>query len=189
MGADFTIEAWIKPATATANAPVVSIPLLAATARAPCTYDGGRFRGMADMSSQLAELSRSAAHRSTPLAWHHVVFSTQGGAVLRLYVDGAFRGRQQSPAGPGLRRQCVVGWSSDLAAALHGTVDEVALYTSALSGRARQRPLAVPGRPRVASALYRLLAPGTGQRRPSGATLTVPACVYRETVTSPGRSP
>src|SRR5438477_11784431 len=56
-------------------------------------------------------LFRSVFGPSLDPSWHHVVFNTQGGTVLQLYVDGALASSATMSARPSFSANAVIGWT------------------------------------------------------------------------------
>src|SRR5439155_12998741 len=88
VGADFSIEAWVKPSATNASGSIVS--LMSGGNSRTLYLSGGQLLGMADLSSNWPSFTVFGPSLDT--SWHHVVFTTQGGTVLQLYVDGALAG-------------------------------------------------------------------------------------------------
>jgi hypothetical protein len=182
VGDDFTIEAWVKASSSNAGGPIVSVGTGSGStpAGARALYlESGRFRGMADLSSQWPSYMVQAGPVDVT-AWHFVVFTTHGGTELKLYVDGALVASSSVPRTPGFNGAVRVAWSSaEWLPKFGGFVDEVALYDHALSpervqahfngGKLGQQA----GCPNLQSIV---------DAAPSGSVVTVPPCVYRETV-------
>ncbi|MDQ6672251.1 MAG: right-handed parallel beta-helix repeat-containing protein [Chloroflexota bacterium] len=131
VGTDFTIEAWVKVASATQNAPVVS--LYDGQSTRTLYVQGQQFRGMADVSANWPSYAVLSSSVDTT-TWHHVVFSVQGGTKLAMYVDGALSASATVPATSAFSASAVLGWSdATWLNKFGGTVDEVALYSKTLS--------------------------------------------------------
>src|ERR1700716_4035115 len=88
VGSDFSIEAWIKPSSANASGTVIS--LSGSNAARTLYLNGGQLLGMADLTSNWPAFTVFGP--TLDASWHYVVFTTTGGALLQLYVDGALAG-------------------------------------------------------------------------------------------------
>src|SRR5205823_7559213 len=107
VGADFSMEAWVKPGSSTATGSIVS---LTSGANSRTLYlSGGQLLGMADLSGSWPSYTVFGPRLDT--AWHHVVFSTQGGTALQLYVDGTLAGSATVAARPSFSANAVIGWT------------------------------------------------------------------------------
>jgi hypothetical protein len=179
VGADFTLEAWVKPSTPSATGSIVS--LTSGASSRTLYLNGGQLLGMADLSGSWPSYTIFGPNLDT--SWHHVVFSVQGGTALRLYVDGSSAGAATVAARPTFSATAVIAWTdATWMSKFPGSIDEVAVYPTALSAaRIATHYSAATGlapRPNCGTSLQSLVdAAG------AGAILSVPACVYRETVT------
>ena len=126
----FTIDAWVKSATAQTDAGIVG----------KWTYPFGGVLLWLDGSGNytLAVTAHRANYLTTSVAptigaWEHVV-GTWDGAMLRLYVDGNEIGSQAFTGAPGLpTNDLQIGDYAESNRYFEGAVDEVALYDHALT--------------------------------------------------------
>jgi hypothetical protein len=175
--ADFTLEAWVKPATATASGSIVS--LTNGNSSRMLYLSGGQILAMADVSATWPSYTVFGPTLDT--SWHHVVFATGGGTVLSLYVDGRAAGSATVGTRAGFSANPVIGWTdATWMSKLAGTIDEVALYPTALSAARVAAHYSAATAPACGTSLQSLVDAAS-----AGSTINVPACVYRETVTIP----
>ncbi|MBV9173877.1 MAG: right-handed parallel beta-helix repeat-containing protein [Chloroflexi bacterium] len=179
VGGDFTVEAWIKAASNDQAAPIVSI---AGEGGSRTLYvQQGQFRGMDDLSSNWPAYSVSASKPVDATTWHYVVFTTQGGNNLALYVDGVLAGSATIQSVSGFTANPVLGWSDDTGfQKFAGSLDEVALYGSALSPE-RVKAHFLAGGGVIASSCTGTLQ-ALVDAAPAGSVVAVPPCVYRESI-------
>jgi hypothetical protein len=179
VGGDFTIEAWVKANSSTQNAPLVS--LYGGQSTRTLYLQGQQFRGMTDMSSNWASYAITSSSVDTT-NWHHVVFTSQGGTSLSLFVDGLASGTATVPATSAFSANTVLGWSdATWLTKFGGGLDEVALYPTALPADRIKAHYSAGGSvspPTCPTSLQSLV-----DAAPAGSVLKLPACVYRETVT------
>jgi hypothetical protein len=178
VGPDFTIEAWVKAASNTEDTPIVSV--MGDGGSRTLYLHAGQFRGMDDVSSNWPTYSVTAGSSVDPTAWHHVAFVTQGGTNLTLYVDGLVTGSATIPSVAGFEGHAILGWSDDPGfARFAGSLDEVALYPTALSDERIKAHFAAGGGvvATCSGSLQALI-----DAAPAGSVLTVPPCLYRESI-------
>lgn len=177
VGPDVTLEAWVK-ASPTSSGPILAIDAGDQHAARMLYLENGHFWGRADLSAAWPSYS-VASGQVDPSVWHHVAFVVQGGSSLSLYVDGALAGSRTTQPATTFTGTASLAWSSTHSWMNHfgGTIDEAAIYGAALSAssiaahfQAGASPCAVSLQTRVDAA-----APGS--------TVSVPGCVFRETVT------
>jgi parallel beta-helix repeat protein len=131
VGSDLTIEAWVKPASASVDAPVIS--LFGSGGARALYFQNGRFLGMGSLSSDWPTYTVTGQTVSANV-WHHIVWTIQGGSRMTLYVDSLVSGSATVPAQPGFTAPLVIGWSdASWLKRFAGSVDEVAVYHAALS--------------------------------------------------------
>lgn len=131
--ASFTIEAWVKPAA------------LDATFRRVVDKEASGVGGWGmhlhttsgltvyRVNGGTVQTAAAPASRFTAGAWHHVA-GTYDGTTIRVYVNGVERGTGASgTAIPATAQVVAIGRSTDFGAYFGGTIDDVALYGSALS--------------------------------------------------------
>jgi nitrous oxidase accessory protein NosD len=175
VGPDVTLEAWVKAPVASAG-PIVAID--AGDQQTRMLYlEGGRLSGRASLRADwpaFAVQSRAL----DPTVWHHVVFVTHATNMLTLYVDGALAASATAPGGTSFGGTVSIGWSgAQWLPHFAGTVQEVAVYGAALSPARILAHFQAGGTPCAAS-----LQAQVDAAQP-GSTVSVPPCVYRETVT------
>jgi hypothetical protein len=131
IGPDFSMEAWTKASTSTSYGTVASVY---ANGQVRTLYLNGRqFVGLTDVGPNWPANAVFSADLD-PSVWHHVVFTIQGGSNLKLYVDGVLVGSTTAPVAASFSANPVIGWSdATWVSHFNGTIDEVALYPSALS--------------------------------------------------------
>jgi parallel beta-helix repeat protein len=179
VGTSFSVEAWIKATAGSGDGTAVSLAASGISAARTIYVTGaGRIIGMADHSGSWPTYSVTSPQLDTT-TWHHVVFTSQGN-TLTLFVDGKSVA-SASPTGvqSGYTGNARVGWtSSTWMPHFKGSIDEVALYPTALSPSQVAVHFAAGSAGACARTLQSLVDAAA-----AGSTLTVPACVYRETVT------
>lgn len=177
VGSDFTLEAWVKARTNPSTGSVLS--LYANGQTRTLFLDGSHFVGMADVTADWPKYA-VIGPQLDPSVWHHVVFVTQAtpdGSALRLYVDGQDLGSASVPARQAFSAPAVIGWSdATWLAHLDGSVQDVAVYPLALSADRVRAHYAAAG-PQCNASLQALV-----DRAAPNAVVSVPACLYRETV-------
>jgi parallel beta-helix repeat protein len=131
VGPDFSMEAWTKASTSTSFGTIASVY---ANGQVRTLYLNGRqFVGLTDIGANWPANAVSSADLD-PSLWHHVVFTIQGGSSLKLYVDGALAGSTTAPIAASFSANPVIGWSdATWVSHFNGTIDDVAMYPSALS--------------------------------------------------------
>ena len=186
VGADFTVEAWVKANSPTASGTIFSINGTGGVRT--LQLNGGQFVGMTSHASTWTSYSVMAP-KVDASKWHHVVYTIQGGSVLRLYVDGVAAGSKTLTNRGTFSGRPVIGWSdSTWLSKFAGSVDEVALYPTALSAvRVAAHYAASATSPAVVVPVVPADCTKTLQSHIDaaavGSTISPPACVYRETVT------
>jgi parallel beta-helix repeat protein len=184
VGPDVTLETWVK-APSGASGPILSIATVDQNLStdsgdqhlARVLYlDNGHLWGRADVSAAWPTYSVQSPVLD-PTVWHHVVFVVQGTDKLSLYVDGALAGSASTPPGSTFTGTAVLAWSNARwLPHFGGSMAEAAIYGTALSAaqilahyQAGMGPCTATLQSQIDAAV-------------PGSTLSVPACVYRETV-------
>ncbi|HEY1293549.1 MAG TPA: LamG-like jellyroll fold domain-containing protein [Chloroflexota bacterium] len=184
VGADMTLEAWVKVSGA-GFGPLVTID--AGDQHTRTLYvEQGRFWGRQDDSSAWPVYSVFGGGVDLT-TWHHVVFVSMGTTGLILYVDGVLNGATSVPATPTpFSAKPTIAYSPTSPFLNHftGSVGEVAIYAKALSAaqvQAHYQASQQAVQPSVSGCGTSLQAQVDAAA--PGSTVLVPACVYRETVT------
>ena len=135
----FTVEAWLNPGAALAAGGLtcpLSLGHLADPRSGWIIYQsdtGWNFRTYAQ-SGLATAISITGGGAPVPGTWYHVVVSFDG-TNANLYVNGALAATGSSPNYvPNTDGPLVIGARGDLAFPWVGSVDEVAIYTNALTG-------------------------------------------------------
>lgn len=131
---DFTIEAWVRPQKSAKSMPLIFKE--ASTGYSYALYAGASESGKAQ--GFVAENSESASKVASPAslpsaAWSHVALTSDGG-TLRLYVGGELVDSTTTGAAEESKGDLRIGCSQNLAQHFEGRIDEVRLYSRALSG-------------------------------------------------------
>ncbi len=138
---NFTIEAWVKTSASGTN------KLIVRTASSDCSSEIGTWLRIADDNTVSFRTESATDHMLvnstrtvTDGTWHQLV-AVRSGTTFTLYIDGAQE--SQSTAGAGFGSIDATGQVTTIGAAacsgfygfqyLNGTLDELALYKSALS--------------------------------------------------------
>jgi hypothetical protein len=137
INAPFTVEAWVNPAVVTANALtcVLACGEFAGNRSGWLIYqDGGSGYRFRLYNQNGGTFSLDLLGGSTPVAgnWYHVV-AVYNGTTATIYVNGV--GTSANPSGfvANTDAPLRIGIRSDVGFPFNGSVDEVAIYTNALT--------------------------------------------------------
>jgi RHS repeat-associated protein len=126
-GAAYTVEAWAKQASSTGSQVVVSFSQGASTGMLWLNAGLPTFRiGTASLFTEFAAATAISA------GWHHLV-ATYDGVSARLYVDGQLAAGPTAVSSASTSTTLWIASQGGTTSFFNGTLDEVALYSQALS--------------------------------------------------------
>jgi hypothetical protein len=128
VGDNFTLEAWIKPSTLTRGNPIITR-----------NTTGGGYNLLLNSDNTITLRNGNTDHVKSNITiadtttWHHIV-ATKNGGTTKIYIDGVDRtGSIISPQTFGNFGSARIFRGGTSTAVYTGAIDEVAVYSSALS--------------------------------------------------------